>query len=121
VIAGLLFVLLLVQASAAVAANVVLIIADDLGVDKVAAYAESPTAGPTPAIDSLAAGGVLFRNAWSYPVCSPARSSIATGLHPMRHAVGWYTTPEDPRLVGGLDTSRQSSGAASATTSGPRP
>ena len=53
------------------AQNILVVIADDLGVDRVAAYAESPTAGPTPIIDGMAAGGVLFRNFWTQPVCSP--------------------------------------------------
>jgi choline-sulfatase len=37
----------------------------------------------TPNIDSLAQGGVLFRNAYTpSPVCSPARAAIASGMHP---------------------------------------
>ncbi|MBL8556756.1 MAG: sulfatase-like hydrolase/transferase [Phenylobacterium sp.] len=36
----------------------------------------------TPTIDALAAGGVLFRNAYSSaPVCAPSRFSILTGVH----------------------------------------
>jgi len=45
--------------------NVLLIVADDVGVDRVAAYGEHPSPGRTPNIDRLAANGVLFRNAWS--------------------------------------------------------
>jgi len=87
--------------------NVVFLIADDIGVDKIAAYGESPTAGPTPNIDALAAQGVSFRNAWAYPVCSPSRASMLTGLHPTRHGVGWYTSPQDPRFSTGLDPTQQ--------------
>jgi len=61
--------------------NFLLIIADDLGVDCVEAYDEHPEPGHTPVIDSLAAQGLLFRNAWSYPTCSPARSALLTGRH----------------------------------------
>jgi arylsulfatase A-like enzyme len=85
---------------------VILVIVDDVGVDKVAAYGESPTAGPTPQIDSLAAHGVLFRNAWTYPVCSPARASMLTGVHPARHGVGWHISPGDPFTSTGLDPAR---------------
>ena len=59
--------------------NVLLIVADDLGVDHVGAYAESPQPAPTPNIDALATGGVLFRNAWAYAICSPTRACINTG------------------------------------------
>ena len=70
--------------------NVLLIIADDIGVDRIGAYAEHPDPGRTPAIDGLAASGVLFRNAWSSPTCSPARATIpdrALRL-PHRHWLG---------------------------------
>jgi arylsulfatase B len=87
--------------------NVVFIIADDVGVDKIEAYAESPTAGPTPHLDSLAAQGVTFRNAWAYPVCSSSRASMLTGLHPTRHGVGWFISSSDPRFASGLDPSQQ--------------
>lgn len=40
----------------------------------------------TPAMDSLAAKGVLFRNAYcTQPICGPSRASMFTGLMP-RHA-----------------------------------
>ncbi|MFT7461802.1 MAG: arylsulfatase B [Pseudohongiellaceae bacterium] len=67
--------------------NVLLIIADDLGVDRVGAYGEHPDPGTTPVIDTLAANGVLFRNAWAAPICSPTRASMLTGLHPFRHGI----------------------------------
>ena len=37
----------------------------------------------TPHIDRLAAGGFLYRNAWSNaPVCAPARTTLISGLYP---------------------------------------
>jgi arylsulfatase A-like enzyme len=68
--------------------NVLLIVADDLGVDIPAVYAEHPEAANTPNIDALAAGGVLFRNAWSNPVCSPTRATILTGRRSLDTGVG---------------------------------
>jgi choline-sulfatase len=40
----------------------------------------------TPALDSLAERGTLFRNSYcASPICVPARASIATGLYPHQH------------------------------------
>ena len=71
--------LILVLASIAAAAdppNVLVLIADDLGVANINVYTTGPHAvpgdpPPTPNIDGLAAEGVLFRNAWVSPICSP--------------------------------------------------
>ncbi|MEM7204971.1 MAG: sulfatase-like hydrolase/transferase [Planctomycetota bacterium] len=68
--------------------NVLLVIADDVGVDAMASYGESSTPAPTPTIDSLASGGVLFRNVWATPECSPTRACIQTGRLPHRTFVG---------------------------------
>ena len=56
------------------APNIVLIIADDLGVDLMPAYGAGDDLPCTPALDRLAASGMLFRNAWASPTCSPARA-----------------------------------------------
>ena len=68
--------------------NVLLIVADDLGVDRVGAYHAVTDPGHTPNIDALAANGVLFRNAWALPVCSPSRATLLTGRYPMRTGIG---------------------------------
>lgn len=65
-----------------------LVVADDLGNDKVGAYGESATAPPTPRIDALAAEGVRFRNAYGYPVCSPTRAALLTGRYGRRNGLG---------------------------------
>jgi arylsulfatase len=45
----------------------------------------------TPNLDSLAADGVLFTNAYtSTPSCTPARSAILTGLSPWHHGMLGY-------------------------------
>lgn len=68
--------------------NILLIVADDLGVDNVSVYDEqSAFTAQTPTIDALADEGVLFRNTWANPQCSPARASILTGRHAFRHGV----------------------------------
>lgn len=68
--------------------NVLFVVLDDVGVDRIAAYGEHPDAGPTPTIDALAAGGVLFRNAYSQPVCSPTRLEIMSGRYAARDGLG---------------------------------
>ena len=87
-----------VQAPRAARPNIVLIIADDLGVDLVGAYREGAAPACTPNIDALAARGVLFRNAWSNPGCSPTRAQLLTGLHGFRSGVGEIIKPNGGNL-----------------------
>ena len=68
--------------------NILLVVADDLGVDLVRAYGEGSAPPCTPHIDALAAQGLLFRNAWANPVCSPTRAALLTGRHGFRTGIG---------------------------------
>lgn len=70
--------------------NVLILLADDLGVDRIARYGigEAGTLPDTPRIDALADQGVLFRYAYSSPNCSPTRASIMTGRQPHDHTIG---------------------------------
>jgi arylsulfatase A-like enzyme len=68
--------------------NILIIVADDLGVDSLSVYGEGNDIPPTPNLDTLAAGGVLFRNAWAQPTCSPTRATLQTGLHGFRNGIG---------------------------------
>jgi arylsulfatase A-like enzyme len=68
--------------------NVLLLVADDIGTDKVGVYAEHPHPAPTPNIDALAARGVLFRNAYAPPMCSPSRATLLTGRLNRRYGLG---------------------------------
>ena len=69
--------------------NVAVIVIDDVGVDMIGAYGEAPVSAPcTPEIDALAAEGLLFRNAYTNPWCSPSRAQILTGRHGFRTGVG---------------------------------
>lgn len=61
--------------------NVLVIVADDLGVRNIGAYVNgSPSVEgnppPTPNIDALAASGVRFTSCWGSPVCSPMRVCV---------------------------------------------
>ena len=63
--------------------NIVLILADDLGVNQLGCYGS--TFYETPHIDSLANTGMRFTDAYAAcPVCSPTRASIMTGKYPAR-------------------------------------
>ncbi|MEQ9496210.1 MAG: sulfatase-like hydrolase/transferase [Deltaproteobacteria bacterium] len=81
-------------ASSASAQNVLVIIGDDIAVDKVSSYAGdyagyAPAYLPqTDAIDGLAAAGLRFTRAWATPMCSPTRVSFQTGKHPFRTGIG---------------------------------
>lgn len=73
---------LLVHSNAAAAKpNIVLVVADDLGWSDLGCHGGEI---PTPRIDSLAAGGMRFRQFYNNAVCGPSRASILTGLYCQR-------------------------------------
>ena len=72
--------------------NVLVIIADDLGVDYMNRYALGNDPAPTPTLDSLADNGILFTNAWTNPICSPSRANILTGKYAFRTGIGTAIT-----------------------------
>jgi arylsulfatase A-like enzyme len=74
--------------------NVLVLVLDDVGVDKVRAYGH-PTAPPTPTLDALAAEGVRFDRAYASPVCSPTRGVLLTGRHARRSGLGWIVDTGD--------------------------
>jgi len=67
--------------------NVLILVADDLGQDQLGLYGWTDAA-PTPNLAALAAGGVLFWNAWALPTCSPTRATLQTGRHAFRTGIG---------------------------------
>lgn len=80
------------------APNVLLILADDMGVEALSVYGLGETAPKTAALEQIANEGVVFRNFWSQPVCSPTRSTIMTGRYGFRTGVG---RPVAPHADGG--------------------
>lgn len=86
--------------------NVILILADDMGIGDVSLLNEGRT--NTPSIDKLAKTGIWFDQAYSAaPVCAPARASLLTGQYP--HRTGCVTLnmqrfPELSRMKKGLYT-----------------
>ena len=59
--------------------NIVHIFVDDLGYGSVG-FTGSPYIA-TPHLDALAAGGMVFHNAYASTVCGPSRANLLTGLH----------------------------------------
>ena len=62
--------------------NIVLIFADDLGINDLGCYGRKDH--HTPHIDRLATEGKRFTAAYAQPVCSPSRAALLTGQHPAR-------------------------------------
>ena len=70
------------------AANILLIIGDDMGVETLASYGLGENPPTTAALDELARDGVRFTNVWSQPLCSPTRATIMTGRYGFRTGIG---------------------------------
>jgi arylsulfatase A-like enzyme len=64
--------------------NVVVLIADDLGVGDLGFSGAKDI--PTPNLDRLAADGIIFRNGYTLPMCAPARVAFLTGRSPEKIA-----------------------------------
>lgn len=62
--------------------NIVFLFADQMRADVLGCYGNKTV--PTPNLDAMAQNGMVFDNAIStWPVCSPYRAMLLTGLHPM--------------------------------------
>ena len=83
-------------AAAPQARNVVVILADDLGVADVSAYV--PDRIPTPNIDRIAQGGVRFDAGYATAaMCSPSRAGLLTGRYQNRFGFE-YNAGSDERV-----------------------
>ncbi len=60
--------------------NIILIFADDLGIEALNAYGGHGVR--TPHLDKLASNGMLFTHCFANPACSPSRAEIMTGTYP---------------------------------------
>lgn len=77
-----------VHAQRADAPNVLLILADDLGIETLTGFGVGDGAAATPVLDDLAARGVMFTEVWAQPLCSATRATILTGRYGFRTGVG---------------------------------
>ncbi len=65
--------------------NIILIMADDLGMECVESY--GGLSYKTPNIDKLAREGMRFTSCFSTPYCSPSRAQILTGRYPLHTGI----------------------------------
>ena len=59
--------------------NILIVIADDLGVDVSRAYRTEGMLPTTPTLDALQADGITFENVFAAPKCTPSRAAILSG------------------------------------------
>ena len=79
------------------APNVVLIVADDLGINDITHFGGGIAGGkvPTPHIDSIAKEGIDFRNGYAgNATCAPSRAAMMTGRYPTRFGFEFTPTPK---------------------------
>ncbi len=89
-------------ATSAAQPNILLLIADDYGVDSSSCYGELTLerAASTPRISALCEEGLVFENVWSSPICSPTRAGMLTGRHGFRTGVGEQETRKNGLEIG---------------------
>lgn len=67
--------------------NILLIIADDMGVDATPGYNIGPVKPSMPALQNMQNIGITYNNVWSNPTCSPTRATLLTGKYGFRTGV----------------------------------
>ena len=80
--------------------KVVLIMADDIGLEGLGCYGGSDY--KTPRLDQLAATGLRFTHAYSQPLCSPTRLEIMTGKENHRNWTCFGILPPEEKTFGHL-------------------
>lgn len=65
--------------------NIVVILADDLGIECLSSYGGNSHI--TPNLDKLATQGMRFTHAFSNPLCSPSRANLLTGRYPFKNGL----------------------------------
>ncbi len=97
--------------------NIVLILADDLGVNDLSCYGRADQ--QTPNLDKLAAAGARFTTAYTaQPICSPSRAALMTGKCPARLHLTNYLPADGYRFAKTLATRHRRSVTAGRTDDG---
>lgn len=71
--------------------NVLLIIADDFGLDafSLSQFGQSDNKALTPHLAALAQTGILFDNLWATPACTTTRGTLITGQHGVHSGISF--------------------------------
>ena len=80
--------------------NIVVILADDLGFECIAA--NGGTSYKTPNIDKLASQGVRFENCHAQPLCTPSRVQLMTGQYNVRNYLNFGKLGRNQTTFGNL-------------------
>ena len=67
--------------------NILLIIADDMGLDYTPGYSVGIKKPLMPNLNKLQSEGITYDNVWSTPICAPTRASIITGKYGIHNGV----------------------------------
>ena len=84
--------------------NIIIILADDMGINDVSTHGGGHTAEgvPTPNIDAIARDGVRFDQGYAgAAVCTVSRAALMTGRYPWRFGVEFTPTPGGMARVAG--------------------
>ncbi|MGH6615859.1 sulfatase-like hydrolase/transferase [Sphingomonas sp.] len=76
--------------------NIILILADDLGMNDISLYGRGVANGavPTPNINAIATQGLNFTTAYAAnATCSPSRAALMTGRYPTRYGFEYTAVP----------------------------
>ena len=78
--------------------NVLILLADDLGWNGVGFHS---TSAKTPSLNRLAKEGIELQRFYTYPVCSPARAALLSGMMPRRFGIVDVIEPQQEGLPKG--------------------
>lgn len=100
--------------------NIVIILADDLGIECLKPY--GGISHKTPNIDQLTSQGMRFTRCFSNPYCSPSRASLLTGRYPFKNGLktvlhsraqeNLYLHPDQPSFARQLKQAGYATGLA---------
>lgn len=91
--------------------NVLIILADDMGIDVTPGFGIAGDKPVTPTLDSLRANGLAFTNCWATPQCSPTRAAIMSGKFGIKTGVMRPPNPLDPVNTSIFNYLRDSTGS----------
>ena len=84
--------------------NIILIMADDLGINDISLTGTGVAGVKTPNIDAIGQQGVTFANGYAgNATCAPSRAALMTGRYPTRF--GYEFTPTDTKIPKWFPTS----------------